>query len=249
MSAEVDSVQRPDVDDRVAKHAALADRARLAVVDLLALGDASPSELQALLGLPSNLLAHHLKVLEEAGIATRRRSHGDRRRSYVTLVPGALDALTAPLTTRPSPVAGARRVVFVCTANSARSQLATALWRDRSDLPVASAGTHPADRVTAGARSAAQRHGLRLVGDAPQRLDDVLAEGDLVVTVCDNAHEELGGRDAVHWAVGDPVAVGTDAAYDEAVADLGRRVTTLAGLAGTHPSPFSPDGPTPGADR
>ena len=57
----------PDLLRRVAVHSALADPARLTVVDALAMGDASPSELLALLAMPSNLLAHHLGVLERAG--------------------------------------------------------------------------------------------------------------------------------------------------------------------------------------
>ena len=47
---------------------------------------------------PSNLLAHHVKVLERAGVVTRHRSEGDRRRTYLTLAPDALDTL------RPTPV-------------------------------------------------------------------------------------------------------------------------------------------------
>jgi DNA-binding MarR family transcriptional regulator len=77
-------------------HAALADPARLQITDTLLAGDASPSELAAMLAMPSNLLAHHLHVLEQAGIITRRRSEGDRRRTYLQLIPGALDSLAAP---------------------------------------------------------------------------------------------------------------------------------------------------------
>ncbi len=50
-------------------HAALADPARLRITDTLLAGDASPSELAAMLAMPSNLLAHHLHVLEQAGIS------------------------------------------------------------------------------------------------------------------------------------------------------------------------------------
>ena len=81
---------------RAAVHAALADPARLAITDTLLTGDASPSELAGMLAMPSNLLAHHLHVLEQAGVITRRRSEGDRRRTYLRLIPGALDPLTAP---------------------------------------------------------------------------------------------------------------------------------------------------------
>ena len=74
----------------------LADPARLAITDSLLAGDASPSELAGMLAMPSNLLAHHLHVLEHAGVITRRRSEGDRRRTYLRLIPGALDSLAVP---------------------------------------------------------------------------------------------------------------------------------------------------------
>src|SRR5262252_8828353 len=141
-----------DVPGRAAVHAALADPARLQITDILLAGDASPSELAAMLAMPSNLLAHHLHVLEQAGVITRRRSEGDRRRTYLRLMPGALDPLAPP------PARAARRVLFVCTANSARSHLAAALWRRASSIPVTSAGTHPGDAIHPGAIEAARRH-------------------------------------------------------------------------------------------
>ena len=73
------------VERRAAVHAALGEPVRLAIVDRLGPGDASPGELAEAVGLGSNLLAHHLKVLEEAGVIRRVRSEGDRRRSYVQL--------------------------------------------------------------------------------------------------------------------------------------------------------------------
>ena len=167
-------------------HAALADPARLQITDTLLAGDASPSELAAMLAMPSNLLAHHLHVLEQAGIITRRRSEGDRRRTYLRLIPGALDPLAPPA------ARAARRVLFVCTANSARSHLAAALWRRASIVPAVSAGTHPAagDRSRRDRRR--RRHRLPLPRLRPRHISDVRQEGDLVVTVCDLAHEELG---------------------------------------------------------
>jgi ArsR family transcriptional regulator, arsenate/arsenite/antimonite-responsive transcriptional repressor / arsenate reductase (thioredoxin) len=211
-----------DFEVRVARHAALADPARLRIVDLLTLGDFSPTELQAELGMSSNLLAHHLKTLEDAGLATRHRSEADRRRSYLRLAPGALDGLV------PGAVHGAQRVLFVCTRNSARSQLAAALWRQASTVPSVSAGTHPADRVAPGAVDAARRHGLHLPAVAPQALDDVAGDADFVVTVCDNAHEELTGLAGIHWSVPDPLRLGTKDAFDAAFADIASRVTDLA---------------------
>lgn len=209
---------------RAALHGVLADPARLAIVDLLAWSDAAPSEVGAALGLSSNLLAHHVGVLVEHGVVARTRSEGDRRRSYLSLVPGAFDALGgAGGASRPTP----SRVVFVCTANSARSQLAAAVWQRVSDLPAASAGTHPADQVAPGALRAARRHELPALGE-PHSLDDVLAEGDYVLTVCDRAHEETPGLAVGHWSVPDPVRRGDDEAFEEALAQIERRVADLA---------------------
>jgi protein-tyrosine-phosphatase/DNA-binding HxlR family transcriptional regulator len=211
-----------DVTRRAAVHAALADPARLLITDALSEGDASPSELAAMLDMPSNLLAHHLGVLEQAGLIRRHRSEGDRRRTYLRLVPDVLDSLARP------PVRAAQRVLFVCTANSARSHLAAALWRRASQIPAASAGTHPAAAIEPGAISAAGRHHLPLRRLRPRHLDEVRQDGDLVVTVCDMAREELGGLAAVHWSVPDPVPPGDPGSFDAALADLSQRVEQLA---------------------
>ncbi len=225
----------PELEHRVRVHAALADVGRLRIVDALALGDASPGTLQHQLGMPSNLLAHHLKTLEKAGLVTRHRSEADRRRTYLQLDPDNLASLRPDPALRRLPVP---RVVFVCTANTARSPLAAALWARASSIPAASAGTHPAEALAPGATAAARRHGLRLTQLEPRGLDDVLQRGDYVITVCDNAHEELDrtgdpsqrgapvGR--LHWSVPDPVRSGTARAFDNAYDDLARRVTHLA---------------------
>ena len=189
---------------------------------MLLAGDASPSELAALLAMPSNLLAHHLRVLEQAGVITRRRSEGDRRRTYLQLIPATLDSLAAP------PVRTARRVLFVCTANSARSHLAAALWRRASTVPAVSAGTHPAAVIDPGAIAAASRYRLPLPRLRPRHISDVRHDDDLVVTVCDLAREKLGRQAAVHWSVPDPVPAGDPASIDAAVAELGHRVERLA---------------------
>jgi protein-tyrosine-phosphatase/DNA-binding HxlR family transcriptional regulator len=206
---------------RAAVHAALADPVRLAITDTLLAGDASPSELAAMLAMPSNLLAHHLHVLQQAGVITRRRSEGDRRRTYLRLLPGALDPVAAP----PAPTA--RRVLFVCTANSARSHLAAALWRRASTVPAVSAGTHPAAAIDPGAIAAAGRHRLPLPRLRPRHITDVRQAGDLVITVCDLAHEELGEAAAVHWSIPDPVPAGDPGSFDAALAQLADRVERL----------------------
>jgi protein-tyrosine-phosphatase/DNA-binding transcriptional ArsR family regulator len=218
---------------RAAVHAALGDPGRLSIVDALVLGEASPSELQQLLDMPSNLMAHHVRVLERAGVVERHRSEGDRRRTYLTLAAGALDAL------RPSSSQDAVRVVFVCTGNSARSHLAAALWNDASPVPATSAGTHPASVVHPGTLAAARRHGLTLADPTPRRLDEVLDPSDVVITVCDAAHEELAavpdGR-RLHWSVPDPARTGEDAAFDAAITTLADRVTRVAPALHTAPT-------------
>jgi protein-tyrosine-phosphatase len=212
------------LEARARMHAALGDPSRLAMVDQLVLGDLSPGELAERVNLPSNLLAHHLKGLEHAGVIERLRSEGDRRRTYVRLIPGAVTGLLPP------DVRLATRVVFVCTHNSARSQLAATAWSRMSRVPVASAGTHPAGRVHPSAVALARRHRMPLGRGRTTHVDDVVRPDDLVVAVCDNAHEELGSRapDRLHWSVPDPVRIGTQAAFEQAFALIGSRVDRLA---------------------
>jgi protein-tyrosine-phosphatase/DNA-binding transcriptional ArsR family regulator len=220
--------ERNDLERRAAVHAALGDPGRLAVVDALVLGEASPSELQQLLDMPSNLMAHHVRILHGVGLVTRHRSEADRRRTYLSLVPGSLDNL------RPAAAHDAARVVFVCTQNSARSQLAAAIWNDASPVPASSAGTHPAAGVHPGAVAAAHRYRVRLVPTAPQRVEDVLAADDTVITVCDAAHEELSGQASardlgwLHWSIPDPARSGRPEDFDRVVDELITRVGRLA---------------------
>lgn len=210
------------LERRAAVHAALGEPARLAIADALVLGDASPSELGESLRLPSNLLAHHLRVLEAAGVISRSRSEADQRRTYVRLLPGAATMLDPPAAVL------APRVVFVCTSNSARSQLAAAIWAARSRVPSASAGTRPAECVHRRAVSAARRHGLALDPRDTAHVRDTIRPGDLVVAVCDNAHEELGRQPPrLHWSVPDPVLTDTDGAFDRAFEEIQARVERL----------------------
>jgi DNA-binding transcriptional MerR regulator/predicted protein tyrosine phosphatase len=143
---------------------------------------ATPGEIAEQLVMATNLVAHHVKVLSESGLVTRTRSEGDRRRTYLQLRPETLDLLAPPHL-------AADRVVFVCTHNSARSQLAAALWRERTGRPVASAGTNPVTRVHPRAVRIGCRHGLAMDPTATAHVDDVARPGDLLIAVCDNAHE------------------------------------------------------------
>jgi DNA-binding transcriptional ArsR family regulator len=191
-----------NLEQRARMHAALGEPVRLAIVDHLALGDTSPGELGTEFELATNLLAHHLKVLQEAGLIRRVRSEGDRRRSYVQLV------LDDPLATAlASPVGtdvrrSTERVVFVCTRN-------------------------PAARVHPRAVRVGRRHGLNLDAGATANIVDVAQPEDLLVAVCDNAHEEL-RQTGLHWAVPDPVRVDTDQAFETAYEQITLRVERLA---------------------
>jgi protein-tyrosine-phosphatase len=200
----------------------MGDPVRLAIIDELSVSDRSPIELRTMLGLESNLLAHHLDVLEAVGMIERSRSSGDGRRRYVRLLPESLGAVRAGRRVQ------AGRALFVCTRNSARSQLAAALWRSLASAPAESAGTHPADRVHAGAVAAAKRLGLDLSGSVPQSLDGIGPLPGIVVTVCDQAHEELAPDESwLHWSVPDPVPDGSRAAFDAAARELRDRITGL----------------------
>jgi protein-tyrosine-phosphatase len=215
------------VAERATIHAALADPRRLAIVEELAMSDRSPSELCVSLEMGSNLLAHHLAVLEEARLIERLPSAGDGRRRYIRLVPDALSSIGEPVATL-----AARRVLFVCTANSARSQLAAAVWNVRHEVPATSSGTRPAPRVHPEAVKAAARVGLDLSGARTRSMSEDAEASDLIVTVCDVAHEELrallGGARVLHWSIPDPVKEGTPSAFDRAVRHISSQVRVLA---------------------
>jgi protein-tyrosine-phosphatase/DNA-binding transcriptional ArsR family regulator len=219
-----------EIDARAALHAALGDPVRLAIIDELATSDRSPSTLSARFGLPGNLLAHHLDVLERVELIERHVSAGDRRRRYVRLRRHTLRRLAVG-TTRPR----GGRALFVCTENSARSQLAAALWRKRTGRDATSAGTHPAKRVHSGALAAAARAGLDLTGTQPRALQRDDLDVDVLVTVCDRAHEELNPpEDWWHWSVPDPVEAGTRRAFNAVLTELDARISAIADRAPDH---------------
>ena len=210
-----------NIASRAARHAALGDPARLAIVDELRTSDRMPSELQALVDLPSNLLAHHLDVLEAVGLIRRTRSTGDGRRRYVHLEAAALAGLAADARLEGP-------ALFICTHNSARSPLAAALWTQLSTDPASSAGTHPAKRVHPRAVAAAKRAGLDLSHTRPRHLHELTEGPTLVITVCDRAHEECTGEPSwLHWSIPDPVLIDTAAAFDATVAELRERIAAL----------------------
>jgi arsenate reductase (thioredoxin) len=103
-----------------------------------------------------------------------------------------------------------KRVLILCTGNSARSQMAEGLLREIGGgrFEVFSAGTHPTG-VRAEAVEAMREAGVEIGGQRSKSVDEFAGqEFDYVVTVCDNAREECpnfpGRTRRVHWSFDDP---------------------------------------------
>jgi arsenate reductase len=114
--------------------------------------------------------------------------------------------------TRRSPSAP-KRVLFLCTHNSARSQIAEALLRDLGDarFDVMSAGTEPG-RLHPLAVKVMAESGIDITGQHAKGVEEYTAANfDYVITVCDDAQEACpnfpGARKQLHWSLPDPSAV------------------------------------------
>ena len=128
-----------------------------------------------------------------------------------------------------------RRVLFLCTHNSARSQMAEGLLRAAAGdrFRVDSAGT-AATAVRPEAIEAMREVGIDISGQASKSLERFLGEHiDWLVTVCDQAREACptlpGVAQQLHWNIEDPAAVHGDeaqrmAAFRAARDDLARRI-------------------------
>lgn len=136
------------------------------------------------------------------------------------------------------------RVLFLCTQNSARSQIAEALLERRSGrrFVAASAGTEPAKSVHPLAVDALRRAGIEWSHRRPKGIEEV-ASGeawDLVITVCDRAREScprLPGRPVTaHWGMPDPAAAAAggeaepEAVFWVTLTMLSRRIDLLCAL-------------------
>lgn len=138
------------------------------------------------------------------------------------------------------------RVLFLCTHNSARSQIAEALLqrKGRARFDVASAGTDPAPEVHPMALETLGAHGIDWTGRRPKAIHEVAGEHwDFVITVCDKARETCptfpGQPIFAHWGMEDPAgAEGDEAhrrqAFRDTIAYLGRRIDLMLAL------PFEP---------
>jgi protein-tyrosine-phosphatase len=131
------------------------------------------------------------------------------------------------------------RVLFLCTGNSARSQLAEAVLNRRGQgrFVAESAGSRPAAQVNPYAIELLREDGIEWRGHQPRGLEGLEREGwDFVITVCDNAKEACpvfpGQPILAHWGMPDPAAVdGSEAikrrAFREALTLISRRIDLL----------------------
>jgi arsenate reductase len=137
---------------------------------------------------------------------------------------------------------GPLRVLVLCSGNSARSQMAEALFNQlgRGRVEAHSAGTQPAARVHPLALAALAEHGVTWAGHAPRAIDGLDMEPwDFVITVCDHAKEACpvfpGQPLLAHWGMSDPAEVVGDegarrAAFREALLLIRRRVELMLAL-------------------
>jgi protein-tyrosine-phosphatase len=139
-----------------------------------------------------------------------------------------------------APAHGPIRVLFLCTANSARSQIAEALLarRGRGAFIVASAGTEPGEQVRSEALDALREIGIDWSHGRPKGLDAVSRdEWDLVITLCDRSREtcpRVPGRPIyTHWGVPDPATAESrrrQDAFRDTVALIAWRIDLMLAL-------------------
>jgi protein-tyrosine-phosphatase/DNA-binding transcriptional ArsR family regulator len=210
----------------------------------LAGSDRQVHELTEALGVAQNLVSYHLGQLRTGGLVTSRRSSADARDTYYRLdlarcgqlLADAGGALHPALRLAPpsATVHSGRKVLFLCTGNSARSQMAEALLRKHSGGAVAaySAGSHPKPLHRHAIR-AMKRYGVDLSGARTKHLDEYARRRfDYVITLCDKVREvcpEFPGRPVpAHWSVPDPAREPDGyPAFQRVAADLDTRVGFL----------------------
>jgi protein-tyrosine-phosphatase/DNA-binding transcriptional ArsR family regulator len=240
----------------------LAEPRRWQLLSELSRSDRRVGELTDLLGAPQNLVSYHLGELRKAGVVAARRSSADGRDVYYradlarcrellvaagfglhpALRLGHVVAARAQVRGRPL------RVLFLCTGNSSRSQMAEALLVARSGgaIEARSAGSHPRP-VDERAVAVMAARGIDISSARSKHLRRFArTRFDRVVTLCDRVREICpefpGPAPRVHWSVPDPAAAGEGVAAFEAVADeLDERIDVLLAeltgslTGGTHP--------------
>jgi protein-tyrosine-phosphatase len=230
----------------------LGDPLRWQLVIELGHSDRRVSELVELVGKPQNLVSYHLGGLRQAGIVSARRSSADGRDVYYrvdllrcrdllgkasrSLHPGLSVVSTDPGDGAPRPTR--TRLLFLCTGNSARSQIAEALVEHRSagTIKARSAGSHPKPLHPNAVRVMAER-GIDISGRPTKSLTRFAHNRfDRVITLCDKVREICpefpGAPIAAHWSMADPAAAGdtdeaTYPAFQRVADEIGERVDLL----------------------
>ena len=227
---------------------------RWQVLSELARSDRQVRELTDLVGQRQSLTSYHLRRLREGGLVTMRRSSADKRDAYYSLDLTACGALLsdagaalhpglrlvpAVIETRSGdrPAPPPARVLFLCTGNSSRSQMAEALLAQRGGnaVDVVSAGSHPKPVHPYAVRVLRER-GIDIRDHRSKHLDEFTGlRFDHVISLCDRVREvcpEFPGAPTVaHWSIADPAVAGTNehtyAAFVRTADELSRRVAFL----------------------
>jgi protein-tyrosine-phosphatase/DNA-binding transcriptional ArsR family regulator len=232
---------------------------RWRVLGELARSDRAVRELTAMLEEPQSLVSYHLRELRDAGLVTSRRSTADGRDSYYALdldrcrdlVARTASALHPALgsddpnaSVRHRPLRRRARVLFLCTGNGSRSQIAEALLQARGggNVDVASAGSHPKPVHPNAVRVLAAR-GIDIRDRRSKHIDELARRRfDLVVTLCDRVREvcpDRPGATSLHWSIPDPgLESDTDEvtypAFERTADELSTRIDFLLPLLDEH---------------
>jgi ArsR family transcriptional regulator, arsenate/arsenite/antimonite-responsive transcriptional repressor / arsenate reductase (thioredoxin) len=225
----------------------LSDDIRWQIVSLLTETDLRVQELVHQVGRPQNAVSYHLHQLQAQGLVQEHRSIADGREIYYSLDldrVGELYRMSGmalhPSLISPNPSGQFTyqfplRILFLCTHNSARSQLSEGILRSRVSGPVEvlSAGTHPTG-VHPLAIKAAGAMGIDISRQRSKSLEEVLGQYfDYIITVCDRAREACpmfpGDPAKIHWSIPDPVVVKGEeetryASFQDTANDIYRRV-------------------------
>jgi protein-tyrosine-phosphatase/DNA-binding transcriptional ArsR family regulator len=225
---------------------------RWRLVQQLSHGDSRVGELVEAVGERQNLVSYHLGLLRRAAMVSERRSSHDARDIYYSLnLGGVRDGLDQALArlhpalavslleTNPASPKAARhpRLLFVCTGNSARSQLAEAIARDLAGgaAAVFSAGPRPAG-VHPMTLTVLKELGLPADNLRSKSIDEVGVRFDFVITLCDVAREDCppfpSHADVIHWSLPDPARSGDSRrelrqAFKRTAEELRLRITYL----------------------
>jgi ArsR family transcriptional regulator, arsenate/arsenite/antimonite-responsive transcriptional repressor / arsenate reductase (thioredoxin) len=212
----------------------------------LSRSDRQVRELTRLVGQPQSLVSYHLARLRAGGLVAMRRSSADRRDTYyrvdlarcAELFADAAAALHPGLRPAPPLIAPAvcptARVLFLCTGNSARSQLAEALLRHHGGGTVEafSAGSHPKRLHPHAVQVMRERFGIDISGQRVKPLTEFTDQRfDAVISLCDRVREICpdfpGAPELIHWSIPDPAAEGGHPAFVRTAAELDTRIRFL----------------------